>query len=96
MADGEARPEVVSFHFGLPAARLLDRVKRTGAKVLASATIVAEARWLAERGVDAIVAMGAAPWGRCGAPRRHAATTTSAHSGPAKPSRWCSRCRRRH
>lgn len=54
----EYRPEVVSFHFGLPAEALLDRVKKTGAKILASATTVAEARWLEERGVDAIIAMG--------------------------------------
>lgn len=52
------RPEVVSFHFGLPAPDLLARVKATGAKVLSSATTVAEARWLAARGCDAIIAMG--------------------------------------
>ncbi|MEX1827420.1 NAD(P)H-dependent flavin oxidoreductase [Luteibacter sp. CQ10] len=52
------RPEVVSFHFGLPHGALLDRVKHAGAKVIASATTVAEARWLAERGVDAVIAMG--------------------------------------
>jgi nitronate monooxygenase len=52
------RPEVVSFHFGLPAPALLDRVKRTGAKVLSSATTVAEALWLEARGVDAVIAMG--------------------------------------
>ncbi|RDJ23507.1 nitronate monooxygenase [Bosea caraganae] len=52
------RPEVVSFHFGLPKPELLERVRRTGAKIIASATTVAEARWLAERGVDAVIAMG--------------------------------------
>jgi nitronate monooxygenase len=52
------RPEVVSFHFGLPGPELLERVRQTGAKITASATTVAEARWLAERGVDAIIAMG--------------------------------------
>ncbi|KQV55272.1 MULTISPECIES: nitronate monooxygenase family protein [unclassified Caulobacter] len=52
------RPEVVSFHFGLPAPALVDRVKRTGAKLLSSATTVAEARWLEARGVDAVIAMG--------------------------------------
>ncbi len=52
------RPEVVSFHFGLPAPDLLERVKRTGAKVLSSATTVAEALWLEARGVDAVIAMG--------------------------------------
>ena len=52
------RPEVVSFHFGLPAPALLERVKRTGARVLSSATTVAEALWLEARGVDAVIAMG--------------------------------------
>jgi nitronate monooxygenase len=60
------RPEVVSFHFGLPPADLLDRVKRTGAKILSSATTVSEARWLAERGVDAVIAMGAEAGGHRG------------------------------
>ena len=52
------KPEVVSFHFGLPEPSLLDRVKATGAKVIASATTVAEAKWLDERGCDAIIAQG--------------------------------------
>ncbi len=51
-------PEVVSFHFGLPAPQLLQRVKATGAKVLSSATTVAEAVWLERHGCDAIIAMG--------------------------------------
>ncbi|MEP9353106.1 nitronate monooxygenase family protein [Xanthobacter sp. KR7-65] len=54
----ELRPEVVSFHFGLPEPRLLDRVKDSGARVISSATTVAEARWLEARGCDAIIAMG--------------------------------------
>ncbi|MDF9617085.1 nitronate monooxygenase [Pseudomonas entomophila] len=52
------RPEVVSFHFGLPAMALLQRVKASGAKVLSSATTVEEARWLEQQGCDAIIAMG--------------------------------------
>lgn len=60
------RPEVVSFHFGLPAADLFDRVKRTGAKILASATTVAEARWLAAHGVDAVIAQGVEAGGHRG------------------------------
>lgn len=52
------RPEVVSFHFGLPEKALLDRVKATGAKVLSSATTVEEAVWLEQQGCDAIIAMG--------------------------------------
>jgi len=54
----EFRPEVVSFHFGLPAAGLLERVKATGAKVVSSATTADEARWLEDHGADAIVAQG--------------------------------------
>ncbi|CAM2151968.1 Nitronate monooxygenase [Pararobbsia alpina] len=54
----EVRPEVVSFHFGLPEASLLARVKATGARIFASATTVAEAQWLEARGVDVIIAMG--------------------------------------
>ncbi|HEX8449686.1 MAG TPA: nitronate monooxygenase, partial [Allosphingosinicella sp.] len=52
------RPELVSFHFGLPEDSLLDRVRSCGAKVVATATTVDEARWLARRGVDGIVAQG--------------------------------------
>jgi nitronate monooxygenase len=54
----ELRPEVVSFHFGLPPAPLLERVRRAGAQVWSSATTVAEAQWLAAHGVDAIIAQG--------------------------------------
>ena len=54
----ETKPGVVSFHFGLPDGGLLERVKAAGFPVLASATTVAEARWLEARGVDAIVAQG--------------------------------------
>lgn len=51
-------PPVISFHFGLPEPALLARVRRWGAKVMASATSVEEARWLAERGVDVVIAQG--------------------------------------
>jgi nitronate monooxygenase len=54
----ELKPEVVSFHFGLPETTLLARVKATGAKILSSATTVAEARWLEQHGCDAIIAQG--------------------------------------
>lgn len=52
------RPAVVSFHFGLPAPELLERVKATGARILSSATTVEEGLWLQERGVDAVIAQG--------------------------------------
>jgi nitronate monooxygenase len=51
-------PPVVSFHFGLPAPALVQRVKGWGAKVLSSATTVEEARQLEARGVDVIIAQG--------------------------------------
>src|SRR5471032_609531 len=52
------KPQVVSFHFGLPDRSLLERVKAAGAKVICSATTVAEARWLEDRGCDAVIAQG--------------------------------------
>jgi len=52
------RPEIVSFHFGLPDAALLARVRTSGARILSSATSVEEARWLAAQGVDAVIAQG--------------------------------------
>lgn len=54
----EFAPKVVSFHFGLPSAPLLQRVRGWGAKVLASATTLQEALWLEAQGVDAVIAQG--------------------------------------
>jgi len=54
----EFKPAVVSFHFGLPSAELLARVRTWGAKILSSATTIEEARWLEARGADAIIAQG--------------------------------------
>ena len=54
----ELKPEIVSFHFGLPAVPLLKRVKAAGCRVIGCATTVAEARWLEQQGVDAVIAQG--------------------------------------
>ncbi len=54
----EYRPEVVSFHFGLPEKSLLDRVKSSKCCVMSTATTVEEARWLEEHGCDAVIAQG--------------------------------------
>jgi nitronate monooxygenase len=62
----ELKPEVVSFHFGLPDAALLDRVKASGCKVMSSATTVKEAIWLEEHGADVIIAQGAEAGGHRG------------------------------
>jgi nitronate monooxygenase len=57
-ALAEFRPAVVSFHFGLPSAALLARVRTWGATILSSATTVEEALWLEAHGVDAVIAQG--------------------------------------
>lgn len=62
----ELKPEVVSFHFGLPDKALLTRVKAAGAIVIGAATIVREAVWLEQNGVDAIIAQGAEAGGHRG------------------------------
>jgi len=60
------RPEIVSFHFGLPSAPLLARIKAAGCKILCSATSLREAVFLAEHGVDAVIAQGAEAGGHRG------------------------------
>jgi nitronate monooxygenase len=62
----ELKPEVVSFHFGLPDQVLLQRVKAAGCIVISSATIVKEAIWLEEHGADVIIAQGAEAGGHRG------------------------------
>ncbi len=54
----EYEPPVVSFHFGLPSADLLAKVRAWGAIILSTATTVEEARWLEAHGVDAVIAQG--------------------------------------
>lgn len=54
----DIKPEVVSFHFGLPEASLLKRVKAAGSLVMSSATTVEEARWLERNGCDVVIAQG--------------------------------------
>ena len=52
------RPEVVSFHFGLPESRIVSELKDAGIFTICSATTVAEARELEACGVDAVIAQG--------------------------------------
>lgn len=54
----EIGPEVVSFHFGLPAPGHVQRLKARGIKILSSATSIREAKWLEDRGCDAIIVQG--------------------------------------
>jgi nitronate monooxygenase len=62
----ELKPEVVSFHFGLPSPDLVKRVKAAGSLVMSSATTVKEAIWLEENGADVIIAQGAEAGGHRG------------------------------
>jgi nitronate monooxygenase len=62
----ELKPQVVSFHFGLPAKSLVDRLKAVGCVIFSSATTVTEARWLEDHGVDAVIAQGAEAGGHRG------------------------------
>lgn len=52
------RPPVVSFHFGLPEAAIIERIKAWGGKVLSTATTLAEGKWLQAHGADAVIAQG--------------------------------------
>ena len=60
------KPAVVSFHFGLPSAALLARVRGWGAAILSSATTVEEALWLEAHGADAVIAQGVEAGGHRG------------------------------
>src|SRR5258707_2879871 len=62
----ELKPEVVSFHFGLPDPALVKRVKAAGCIGMSSETIVREAIWLEENGADVIIAQGAEAGGHRG------------------------------
>jgi nitronate monooxygenase len=54
----EARPAVVSFHFGLPTAETISRLKAAGIVLFSSATNLDEAEQAVAAGVDAIIAQG--------------------------------------
>jgi nitronate monooxygenase len=53
-----AKPEMVSFHFGVPEPEIVQAIKDAGIFIISSATTVAEARALERAGVDAIIAQG--------------------------------------
>jgi nitronate monooxygenase len=60
------RPQIVSFHFGLPRPEVVQTIKSAGIFVICSATTVAEAKMLEERGVDAVIAQGTEAGGHRG------------------------------
>lgn len=62
----ELAPPVVSFHFGLPAPGLIDRLRKRNIRILSTATSVAEAKWLEDHGCDAVIAQGSEAGGHRG------------------------------
>ncbi|GAB3511443.1 nitronate monooxygenase [Pseudoxanthomonas daejeonensis] len=66
------RPQILSFHFGLPLAHLVQRIKAWGATILASATSLEEGRWLERNGADVVIAQGIEAGGHRGGFRSQA------------------------
>ncbi|OCF33541.1 hypothetical protein I316_04613 [Kwoniella heveanensis BCC8398] len=54
----DTEPAVVSFHFGLPAAKVIDALKSRGIVLFASVTSLAEAQAVEQTAVDVVVAQG--------------------------------------
>jgi nitronate monooxygenase len=54
----QCRPEVVSFHFGLPAAQRLQALRKAGSVLIASVTSLEEANIAVGAGLDAVIAQG--------------------------------------
>jgi nitronate monooxygenase len=62
----ETRPELVSFHLGLPSPAHLAELAKLGVRTAASATTLAEARAVTEAGIDIVVAQGSEAGGHRG------------------------------
>ncbi|UOQ51598.1 NAD(P)H-dependent flavin oxidoreductase [Hymenobacter cellulosivorans] len=62
----QARPRVISFHFGLPTTAQLAALRQTGAMLLACVTSPAEAQAAEAAGVDMLVAQGVEAGGHRG------------------------------
>lgn len=54
----DTRPEVVSFHFGLPPRETIAALAQAGIRTMATATNLKEAQAIEQAGIDAIVAQG--------------------------------------
>jgi nitronate monooxygenase len=60
------RPQVLTFHFGLPPVGIIERARALGISVGITATRVSEARAITAAGADFIVAQGSEAGGHCG------------------------------
>ncbi|MFE0672310.1 nitronate monooxygenase [Streptomyces sp. NPDC058867] len=65
---------VVSFHFGVPSAEVLDSLRRAGTFTLVTATTPEEARAVERAGADAVIAQGVEAGGHQGTHRDHPET----------------------
>ena len=54
----KAKPQIVSFHFGLPPRQVIEALRQAGIILIASATNPAEAKIIADAGLDAVIAQG--------------------------------------
>ncbi len=62
----ETQPKVVSFHFGIPHAYQIQKLKNAGILTMVSATNLAEALEIEEAGIDVIIAQGVEAGGHRG------------------------------
>ena len=62
----DTKPEVISFHFGLPPEPVMGTLRGSGAFLISSATTLTEACELERRGVDAIIVQGTEAGGHRG------------------------------
>ena len=60
------RPDILTFHFGLPPAGTIERARQLGISVGVTATRASEARAVAAAGADFIVVQGSEAGGHCG------------------------------
>ena len=75
----EMRPAAVSFHFGIPHPHQIEALKQAGILTMVSATNLAEAKAIAEAGIDVIIAQGVEAGGHrgCFNPNRDSAIKTT-------------------
>ena len=62
----DTKPEVISFHFGLPPDHVMDKLRDSGAFLISTATTLAEACELERRGIDAVIVQGTEAGGHRG------------------------------
>lgn len=85
----EAKPEMLTFHFGPPPTGVIAEAQRLGISVGVTATTVAEAETVAEAGVDFIVAQGTEAGGHQGTFHKSIPLASSGGTPPSCSTRVC-------